>query len=41
MGTAQDMLDLFDGDTDRFAELERCNGIPGFNEVLSSVGQVI
>ena len=41
MGTAQDMLDLFDGDTDRLAELERrATEFLGFNEVLSSVGQV-
>ena len=41
MGTAQDMLDLFDGDTDRLAELERrATEFLGFNEVLCSVGQV-
>ncbi len=41
MGTAQDMLDLFDGDTDRLAELERrTTEFLGFNEVMSSVGQV-
>ena len=32
MGTAQDMLDLFDGDTDRLAELERAGRrIPGLH----------
>jgi len=41
MGTAQDMLDLFDGDAKRLAELERRTmKFLGFNEVLSSVGQV-
>jgi adenylosuccinate lyase len=41
MGTAQDMLDLFDGDTDRLAELERrVASFLGFTAVLDSVGQV-
>ncbi len=41
MGTAQDMLDLFDGDTARLAELERrVAGHLGFSAVLDSVGQV-
>ncbi|BBZ00038.1 adenylosuccinate lyase [Mycolicibacterium fallax] len=41
MGTAQDMLDLFDGDTATLAELERrVAGFLGFSAVLSSVGQV-
>ena len=41
MGTAQDMLDLFDGDTARLAELERrVAEFLGFTEVLTSVGQV-
>lgn len=41
MGTAQDMLDLFDGDTDRLAELERRVAAHlGFDRVLTSVGQV-
>ena len=41
MGTAQDMLDLLDGDADKLAELE--SGWPthlGFERVLTSVGQV-
>ena len=41
MGTAQDMLDLFDGDADRLAELERRIAAHlGFSAVLDSVGQV-
>ena len=41
MGTAQDMLDLFDGDVSRLAELERrVAEFLGFTEVFTSVGQV-
>ena len=41
MGTAQDMLDLFDGDAGRLAELERRVAEHlGFEQVLTSVGQV-
>ena len=41
MGTAQDMLDLFDGDAARLSELEsRVASFLGFGAVLSSVGQV-
>ncbi len=41
MGTAQDMLDLFDGDTAKLAQLERSiAGFLGFSAVLTSVGQV-
>ena len=41
MGTGQDMLDLFDGDADRLAELERrVASFLGFTAVLDSVGQV-
>jgi adenylosuccinate lyase len=41
MGTAQDMLDLLDGDEERLAELERrVAGHLGFDRVLTSVGQV-
>ncbi len=41
MGTGQDMLDLFDGDTARLAELEhRVAEHLGFTAVLMSVGQV-
>jgi adenylosuccinate lyase len=41
MGTAQDMLDLFDGDAGRLAELERRIAEHlGFTEVFDSVGQV-
>jgi len=41
VGTAQDMLDLLDGDGDRLAELEqRVAAHLGFTEVLDSVGQV-
>ena len=41
MGTAQDMLDLFDGDAARLAELERRVAEHlGFSAVLDSVGQV-
>jgi adenylosuccinate lyase len=41
VGTAQDMLDLLDGDTDRLAELEsRVAAHLGFTRVLTSVGQV-
>src|SRR6478609_5251080 len=41
MGTAQDMLDLFDGDTSKLAELERrVAQFLGFTDVFTSVGQV-
>lgn len=41
VGTAQDQLDLLDGDADRLAELERLvAGHLGFDRVLTSVGQV-
>ena len=41
MGTAQDMLDLFDGDTDKLAELERrVAEFLGFTDIFTSVGQV-
>lgn len=41
VGTAQDMLDLLGGDTDKLAELERrVAGHLGFENVLTSVGQV-
>ena len=41
MGTAQDMLDLLDGDADRLAELERrVADHLGFDHVFTSVGQV-
>jgi adenylosuccinate lyase len=41
MGTAQDMLDLFDGDASRLASLEsRVASFLGFSGVLESVGQV-
>jgi adenylosuccinate lyase len=41
VGTAQDMLDLLDGDTDKLATLEqRVAGHLGFEQVLTSVGQV-
>lgn len=41
MGTGQDMLDLFDGDTAKLAALERLVAdFLGFSTVLSSVGQV-
>ncbi|CAM4196999.1 Adenylosuccinate lyase [Mycobacterium basiliense] len=41
MGTAQDMLDLLDGDTAKLAELERrAADFLGFATVLHSVGQV-
>ena len=41
VGTAQDMLDLVDGDTAKLAELERrVAGHLGFDQVLTSVGQV-
>jgi adenylosuccinate lyase len=41
VGTAQDMLDLLDGDTARLAELEqRVAAHLGFDQVLTSVGQV-
>ena len=41
MGTAQDMLDLLDGDADKLADLEqRVAGHLGFERVLTSVGQV-
>ncbi len=41
VGTAQDMLDLLDGDADRLGELEqRVAAHLGFDHVLTSVGQV-
>ncbi|GAB7002743.1 adenylosuccinate lyase [Nocardioides sp. AN3] len=41
MGTAQDMLDLLDGDADKLAQLEdRVARHLGFERVLTSVGQV-
>ena len=41
MGTAQDMLDLLDGDADKLATLEgRVASHLGFGQVLTSVGQV-
>ncbi|RYE75488.1 MAG: adenylosuccinate lyase, partial [Myxococcales bacterium] len=41
MGTAQDMLDLLDGDAGKLADLEqRVAGHLGFDHVLTSVGQV-
>jgi adenylosuccinate lyase len=41
VGTAQDMLDLLDGDADRLGELEqRIAAHLGFDAVLTSVGQV-
>ncbi len=41
VGTAQDMLDLLDGDTSRLADLEqRVAAHLGFEHVLTSVGQV-
>jgi adenylosuccinate lyase len=41
MGTSQDMLDLFDGDADKLAELEqRIAEFLGFPYVLTSVGQI-
>jgi adenylosuccinate lyase len=41
VGTAQDMLDLLDGDADRLAELEqRVASHLGFDRLLTSVGQV-
>jgi len=41
VGTAQDQLDLFDGDTAKLAELEqRVARHLGFEQVMSSVGQV-
>ncbi len=41
MGTGQDMLDLFDGDAARLAELEqRVAHFLGFSAVFDSVGQV-
>jgi adenylosuccinate lyase len=41
MGTAQDMLDLLDGDETRLADLEeRVAAHLGFHRVLTSVGQV-
>src|SRR6516225_938575 len=41
MGTAQDMLDLLDGDATKLAELERLIAdFLGFTTVLTSVGQV-
>ncbi|MGB3485427.1 MAG: adenylosuccinate lyase [Mycobacterium sp.] len=41
MGTAQDMLDLFDGDAARLSSLEsRVASFLGFSSVFNSVGQV-
>ncbi|GAA1909623.1 adenylosuccinate lyase [Williamsia serinedens] len=41
MGTSQDMLDLFDGDTEKLASLEsRVAAHLGFSRSLTSVGQV-
>jgi adenylosuccinate lyase len=41
VGTAADQLDLFDGDSDKLADLERAvAGHLGFGRVLTSVGQV-
>ncbi len=41
VGTAQDMLDLLDGDADKLARLEQSvAGHLGFDRVLDSVGQV-
>ncbi len=41
MGTGQDMLDLFDGDAEKLAELEeRVASFLGFSTTLTSVGQV-
>jgi adenylosuccinate lyase len=41
VGTAQDMLDLLDGDAEKLAELEqRVAAHLGFDRVLTSVGQV-
>ncbi len=41
VGTAQDMLDLLDGDANKLAELERAVATHlGFDNVLTSVGQV-
>jgi adenylosuccinate lyase len=41
MGTAQDMLDLFDGDTSKLADLERrIAEFLDFTEIFTSVGQV-
>ena len=41
VGTAQDMLDLLDGDSDKLDELEdRVAAHLGFNHVFTSVGQV-
>jgi adenylosuccinate lyase len=41
MGTGQDMLDLFGGDAERLAELERRIAVfLGFDAVLTSVGQI-
>jgi adenylosuccinate lyase len=41
MGTSQDMLDLLDGDAERFEQLEqRIAHHLGFDRVLTSVGQV-
>ena len=41
VGTAQDMLDLFDGDAAKLAQLEQTvAGHLGFHRVLTSVGQV-
>ncbi len=41
VGTAQDMLDLLDGDADKLADLEnRVAAHLGFENVLTSVGQV-
>lgn len=41
MGTTQDMLDLFEGDTEKFAQFEaRIAEHLGFSSILTSVGQV-
>ena len=41
VGTAQDMLDLLDGDSDKLDELEdRVAAHLGFSHVFTSVGQV-
>lgn len=41
MGTAQDMLDLFDGDADKLAALEATIAdLLGFDHTLTSVGQI-
>lgn len=41
VGTAQDQLDLLDGDADKLAQLERRVAVHlGFTQVLTSVGQI-